>query len=133
LTNIKKETKKCRNRWRWSCSERHGEGQRRAATGEVCVSRWRYRRPDDPDPDLSKAPAFIEIVTGSEAEWLIFALQCLLTAEADAQGLTFEEFVAGVKLEGTGRMADLASKAEGICIYSADFDTGTPSCACRVS
>jgi hypothetical protein len=75
-------------------------GRRDPTTGELCVSRWRYRRPGDPDPDLSKAPAFIEIVTGSEAEWLIFALQCRLTAQADAQGLTFEELLARAELEG---------------------------------
>ena len=75
-------------------------GRRDPATGELCVSRWRYRRPGDPDPDLSQAPAFIEIVTGSEAEWLIFALQSRFTAQADAQGLTFEEWLARAELEG---------------------------------
>lgn len=75
-------------------------GRRDPATGELCVSRWRYRRPGDPDPDLSKAPAFIEIVTGSEAEWLIFALQSRFTAQADAQGLTSEELLARAELEG---------------------------------
>jgi hypothetical protein len=39
-------------------------------------------------------------VTGSEAEWLIFALQSRFTAQADAQGLTFEEWLARAELEG---------------------------------
>jgi hypothetical protein len=71
-------------------------GSRDPKTGELCVGAI-VGPPKDGDqrsiPDWSDVPE-IEVVTGPEAELLILSMHGWLTEQAEAEGLTFEEYVA---------------------------------------
>jgi hypothetical protein len=69
-------------------------GRRDPANGELCVAAaW---PPQDPPASLpsSELPEGFELVTGPEAERLILSVHRWLTERADAEGLTFHEYMA---------------------------------------
>jgi hypothetical protein len=67
-------------------------GRRDPANGELCVGLIVGPGKDAPWPP-PVALAWVEIVTGPEAERLILSVHGYLTAQADAAGLTFEEYM----------------------------------------
>jgi hypothetical protein len=68
-------------------------GRRDPATGELRVGALARPPKDAPWPPAD-LPSWIEVVTGPEAERLILAVHLNLTEEAEAEGLTFEEYMA---------------------------------------
>ncbi len=74
-------------------------GRRDPATGELCVGS--VMMPKDahkwPPSDL---PSYTEVVTGPEAERLIVSIHRWLTERADAEGLTFDEYMAKLQARG---------------------------------
>jgi hypothetical protein len=68
-------------------------GRRDPANGELCLGEiWKpFKDAPLPPPDL---PSWLEVVTGPEAERLILAVHRGLTEQAEAEGLTLEQFLA---------------------------------------
>jgi hypothetical protein len=69
-------------------------GRHDPANGELCVGSIMRPGKDAPWPPPVEELAWVEIVTGPEAERLILSVHGYLTAQADAAGLTFEEYMA---------------------------------------
>jgi len=69
-------------------------GLRDPANGELCVGAvWLPKDPTASSP-WSELPEGLELVTGPEAERLILSVHRLFTERADAEGLTFDEYMA---------------------------------------
>jgi hypothetical protein len=70
-------------------------GRRDPANGELCLGSIMYTPKDKPWPPVEcPLPPEIEVVTGPEAEQLILAVHGGLTEQAEAEGLTFEQYIA---------------------------------------
>ena len=67
-------------------------GRRDPATSELCVGA--IARPAKDAPWPPEELPWVELVTGSEAERLILSIHRWLTESADAEGLTFDEYLA---------------------------------------
>jgi len=69
-------------------------GRRDPANGELCPGLiYMSTSKDKPWPPVEMPPE-IEVVTGPEAEQLILAVHGLFTEQAEAEGLTFEQYIA---------------------------------------
>jgi hypothetical protein len=68
-------------------------GRRDPANGELCVGSLMGAPKNAPWPPPD-TPDWIEVVTGPEAERLILSMHRWLTEQAEAAGLTFDEYVA---------------------------------------
>jgi hypothetical protein len=68
-------------------------GRRDPATGELCPGSI-VRAPEDVGTSLPPVPDDVEAVTGPEAERLILAVHHWLSEQAEAEGMSFDEYAA---------------------------------------